>query len=118
MAEERRRVPRFSLHLRVGIKLPGEANALTVKLENMCALGCLLEYAPNLEPQQECEFFMPWKGREFRSRAVVAWKGESGQVGLEFLNTDAENFARLREICAELLMKPLVRLSSREQEAG
>ena len=86
-------------------------------VEDLCVLGCLLENSPNLEPHMECEFFMSWKGRDFQSPALVAWRGEQGQVGMEFHNTDHINQQRLREICAELLMKPLVRLSSRQRAA-
>ena len=97
--------------------MTGEANTLAVVVEDLCVLGCLLEYGPSLEPHQECEFAMSWKGRDFQSPAMVAWKGEQGQVGMEFHNTDHTNQQRLREICAELLMKPLVRLSSRHEPA-
>jgi hypothetical protein len=99
------------------VKMQGEATALAVVVEDLCVLGCLLEYGPSLEPHQECEFSMSWKGRDFQSPAMVAWRGEQGQVGMEFHNTDAINQQRLREICAELLMKPLVRLSSRHEQA-
>lgn len=85
-------------------------------VEDLCILGCFLENGPSLEPHQECEFFMSWKGRDFQSPALVAWRGEQGQVGIEFHNTDHINQQRLREICAELLMKPLVRLSSRSEQ--
>ena len=73
---ERRRVPRYSAHVKASIKLPGESAALAVMVEDLCVLGCLLEYAPTLEIHQECDFAMTWKGREFRTPAVVAWKGE------------------------------------------
>jgi hypothetical protein len=42
---------------------------------------------------------------------MVAWRGAQGQVGLEFHNTDPVDQQFLREVCADLLMKPLVRLS-------
>ncbi len=111
MPEERRRVPRYSAHVKASVKLPAETAALAVMVEDMCALGCLLESAPTLEIHQECEFALSWKGREFHSAAVVAWKGEQGQVGLEFLNVPDGNKDMLKEICADLLVKPLVRLS-------
>jgi len=116
MGEERRRVPRYSAHVKASITLPGESSALAVMVEDLCVLGCLLEHGPTLEPHQECEFFLSWKGQEFRSPALVAWKGEQGQVGLEFHHTDSENQRRLRAVCAELLMKPLVRLSSHHEQ--
>jgi hypothetical protein len=117
MGEERRRVPRYSTHLQASVKLPGVDAALAVMVEDLCVLGCLLEYAPTMEIHQECQFSMMWKGREFRTPAVVAWRSEQGQVGLEFLDTDAENHQFLREICPELLTKPLVRLSNRPKLA-
>jgi hypothetical protein len=117
MGEERRRVPRYSTHLKANVKLPGEDAALAVMVEDLCVLGCLLEYGPTLDIHQECDFSMAWKGREFRSPAVVAWRGEQGQVGLEFHDTDQENHKFLREICPELLTKPLVRLSNRPRSS-
>lgn len=116
MSEERRRVPRYSAHAKAGIHLPGVATTIDVMIEDLCVLGCLLEFAPTLEIHQECEFTVAWKGREFRTLAVVAWRGELGQVGLEFHNTDPDNQQLLREICAEFLMKPLVRLSNRHAQ--
>jgi hypothetical protein len=110
MANERRRVPRYSAHVKASVKLPGESTALAVMVEDLCVLGCLLEYGPTLEIHQQCDLGMTWKGREFRTPAVVAWRGEQGQVGLEFRNTDPANQQLLREICAEFHMKPLVRL--------
>ena len=106
----RRRVSRYSTHLKASIKLPGESTALGVMMEDVSILGCLLEYAPTLETHQECEFAMTWKGREFRTPALAVWKGEKGQVGLEFHNTDPGNQQLLREFCTDFLPKPLVRL--------
>lgn len=111
MPEERRRVPRYSAHVKASIKVPGESTALAVMVEDLCVLGCLLESAPTLEVHQECEFALTWKEKDFQSAAVVAWKGEQGQVGLEFLNISPANQELLKQICADLLMKPLVRLS-------
>ncbi|HMD86717.1 MAG TPA: PilZ domain-containing protein [Terriglobia bacterium] len=110
MTKERRRVPRYSAHVKASVKLPGESPALAVMVEDLCVLGCLLEYAPTLEIHQECDFAMTWKGREFRTPAVVAWSGELDQVGLEFHNTDPANSQLLREFCADFLKKPPVRL--------
>ena len=110
MTEERRRVPRYSAHVKATLRLPGENSTLAVMLEDLCVLGCLLEYGPTLQVHQECELSLSWKGREFRSQAVVAWQGAQGQVGLEFRNTDPVNQQLLREISADFLMKPLVRL--------
>ena len=111
MITERRRVPRYSAHVNASIKLAGESTTLAVIVEDLCVLGCLLESAPTLEIHQECDFNLTWKGKEFQSPAVVSWRGDQGQVGLEFHNTVPANQQMLREICAELLMKPLVRLS-------
>jgi hypothetical protein len=110
MADERRRVPRYSAHVKANIRLPGEDGSVVVMIEDLCVLGCLLEYAPALEVHQECDFSMTWKGREFQARAVVAWKGGQGQVGLEFRHTAAADQQFLRDTCADFLMKPLVRL--------
>jgi len=110
MANERRRVPRYSAHVKASIKLPGESTTLAVMVEDLCVLGCLLEYCPTLEIYQECDISLTWKGREFRTPAIVAWRGEQGQVGLEFHNTDPASQQLLREFCADFLMKPLVRL--------
>jgi len=90
--------------------MQGETAALGVMVEDLCILGCLLEYGPTLEIHQEGKFSLVWKGREFQSPALVAWRGDQGQVGLEFHHTDPANQQVLREICAEFLMKPLVRL--------
>jgi len=111
MAEERRRVPRYSVHVKASLKLSTDNSDLPVMVEDLCVLGCLLEYGPTLEVHQECEFSLTWKGREFRTHAVVAWKGAQGQVGLEFHKTPAPEQQFLREVCADFLMKPLVRLS-------
>ena len=111
MNDERRRVPRFSAHVQASIKLPGENPAVAVMVEDLCVLGCLLENGPGLEVHQECIFALTWKGREFQTPAVVAWRGEQGQVGLAFRDTDPANQQFVREICADFLMKPLVRLS-------
>ena len=110
MTNDRRRVPRYSAHVKASIKLPAESTALAVVVEDLCVLGCLLEYAPTLEIRQECDFAMTWKGREFRTPAAVAWRSDQGQVGLEFHNTDPANHQLLREVCAEFSIKPLVRL--------
>lgn len=111
MPEERRRVPRYSVHVKASLKLPEQSSDLPVMVEDLCVLGCLLEYGPTLEVHQECDFSLMWKGREFRSHAVVAWKGAQGQVGLEFHGTPPADQQFLREVCADFLMKPLVRLS-------
>lgn len=116
MGEERRRVPRYSAHVKAIVKRPGEITALEVMVEDLCVLGCLLEYGPSLVAHQECEFFLSWKGSELRTPATVAWRGEQGQVGLEFHSTDTENLQLLRDVCADFLMKPLVRLSSHHHE--
>lgn len=97
--------------MKASIKPPGESTAIEVMVEDLCVLGCLLEDGATLEIHQECDFAVRWKGREFRTPAVVAWRGEQGQVGLEFHNTDPVDQELLREVCADLLMKPLVRLS-------
>lgn len=110
MINERRRVPRYSAHVKGSIQLAGESTDLAVMVEDLCVLGCLLEECPTLEIHQECDFALTWKGREFRTPALVAWRGEQGQVGLEFHNTDPESQQLLREVCADLLLKPLVRL--------
>jgi hypothetical protein len=111
MAQERRRVPRYSTHVKASVKLSGESAPLAVMVEDLCVLGCLLEYGPTLEIHQQCDFAVTWKGREFRTSAVVAWRGEQGQVGLEFHNTDPANHQLLREFCTDFHMKPLLRLS-------
>jgi hypothetical protein len=111
MNEERRRVPRYSAHVQASIKLPGENTAIAVMVEDLCVLGCLLENGPALEVHQECNFALTWKGREFQTPAVIAWRGEQGQVGLAFRDTDPANQQFVREVCADFLMKPLVRLS-------
>jgi hypothetical protein len=110
MTTERRRVPRYSVHVKATIKLPGENTALAVVVEDLCVLGCLLEYAPTLEIHQECDFAVTWKGREFRTSATVAWRGEQGQVGLEFHNVNPASHQMLREFCADFHMKSLLRL--------
>lgn len=110
MSQERRRVPRYSAHVKGTIRLPGDNSTLAVMVEDLCILGCQLEYGPTLEVQQECEFALNWKGREFRTVAVVAWKGSEDQVGLEFRNTESSNVELLRQLCGELQMKSLVRL--------
>ena len=112
MTDERRRAPRFSVHVKANIRLPEEDASLAVMLENLCVLGCLLESAPGVEPNQKCEFSMLWKGWQFQTPARVASKGPMGQIGLEFHDTDPDNQYYLREVCAELLMKSLVRLRS------
>ena len=110
MGDERRRAPRYSAHVKATLKLPPDETALAVVVEDLCVLGCLLEYGPMLEINQECDFSLAWKGREFRTRARVAWRSEQGQVGLEFQKTDPVNHQVLRGICSDFLSKPLVRL--------
>jgi len=117
MATERRRVPRFSAHVKATIKPAGASSGIDVMVEDLCVLGCLLEDATTLEIHQECDFAMTWKGRGVHTRAVVAWRGEQGQVGLEFHNTDPANQQLLREVCAELLTKPLIRLSDHHSQS-
>jgi len=111
MTEDRRRVPRYSTHVKATVTLPRETTPLTVMVEDLCVLGCLLEYCPTLAVHQECDFCMAWEGRELRTHAVVAWRGEQGQVGLEFQNTGQANLQLLRELCADFQARPLVRLS-------
>ncbi len=117
MKMDRRRVPRYSAHLKATLNVPGESTALALMVEDLCVLGCLLEYAPMLPLRQECEFALDWRGREFRTSAVVAWKNPHGQVGLEFQKSDPASQAFLREICADLRAKPLVRLSDDDEQA-
>jgi hypothetical protein len=111
MNEERRRVPRYSAHLPARIKLPREDTTVAVMVEDLCVLGCLLEKGPTLEVHKECNFALTWKGREFQTPAVIAWRGEQGQVGLAFRDVDSAKQQFVREVCADFLMKPLVRLS-------
>ena len=110
MVSRQRRVARYSAHLKASLSLPGEGTTLEVIVEDLAALGCLLEYAPWLQVRQKCELALDWEGRVFRAPAVVIWKNEQGQAGLEFVSNDADNQALLREILAELRLKPLVRL--------
>ena len=110
MAEERRRVPRYSAHVKATVQVPGENAPLAVMVEDLCVLGCLLESGPTLQVHEECEFALTWKGRQFQTPAVIAWRGDQKQVGLEFHNTDPANQQVLRDICSEFLMKPLVRI--------
>ena len=111
MGEERRRAPRFSAHIKASINLPGENDLLAVMVEDLSTLGCLLESAPSLEINQDCNFALSWKGREFRCDGVVVRRSDLGQVGLDFRNILPEIQPMLGEICAELLRGPLVRLS-------
>ena len=115
MVIERRQAPRYSAHVSASIKVAGQQGTLAVMVEDLCVLGCLLEYAPMLEPDQECEFALTWKGREFRTLAVVVWKGERNEAGLKFHHTDHEQHALLRAMCNEFLEKPLVRLPEGEK---
>jgi len=110
MANERRRVPRYTAHLKGSLNLPGKGMTLPVMVEDLCVLGCLLEYAPSLQVQQDCELTVDYEGRQFRTPALVAWISQQGQVGLAFLNNDPVNQRVLREICAELRLKPLAPL--------
>jgi hypothetical protein len=106
----KRRVARYSAHLKASLSLPAEGTTFEVMAEDLSVLGCLLEYAPWLQVRQNCELAIEWKGREFRSPAVVLWKNMQSQVGLEFGSHDPASQALLREICADLRLKPLVRL--------
>jgi hypothetical protein len=110
MVRNRRRAPRYSARLKASLSLPGEATPFGVTVEDLCVLGCLLEYAPWLQVRQDCELALEWKDREFRTPAVVIWKDPQGKAGLEFGSNDPASQALLREICAELRLKPLVRL--------
>jgi hypothetical protein len=110
MLSKQRRVARYSAHLKASLRLPAEGTTFEVIVEDLAALGCLLEYSPWLQVRQQCELAMDWEGREFRTPAVVIWKNEQGQAGLEFVNNDPDRQALLREILAELRLKPLVRL--------
>jgi hypothetical protein len=110
MAMKRRRAPRYSAHLKASLRLPAEGTTFGVVVEDLCVLGCLLEYAPWLQVRQDCELTVEWKGREFRTPAVVVWKDGQGKAGLEFGSNDPASQVLLREICSELRLKPLVRL--------
>jgi hypothetical protein len=111
MVMKRQRVARYSAHLKASLRLPAEGGTFEVMVEDLSVLGCLLEYAPWLQVRQDCELTMEWNGREFRTSAVVIWKNMQSQAGLEFGSSDPASQALLREICAELRLKPLVRLS-------
>ena len=108
---ERRRVPRYTAHLKASLLLVDKGSVITVVVEDLCVLGCLLEYAPSLLKQQECVLTVEWSGREFRTPATVAWNSRQGQAGLSFHDIDAANQDLLRKICSELRMKPLVRMA-------
>ncbi len=110
MIKERRQVPRYSAHLKASLGVPAENTTLAVVVVDLCVLGCLLDYAASLHVHQACELTMEWKGREFRTPAVVAWNSPQGQAGLSFHDTEPASQQLLREICAELRMKPLVPL--------
>jgi hypothetical protein len=110
MPSKQRRVARYSAHLKASLTLRAEGTTKQVIVEDLAALGCLLECAPWLEVRQKCELSLDWEGRKFRTPAVVIWKNEQGQAGLEFSSNDPDSQALLREICAELRLKPLVRL--------
>ena len=107
MSNGRRRVPRYTANLKGSLTVPDEGVTLAVVVEDLCVLGCLLEYAPSLRVQQECKLNVEWEGRKFQTSAMVAWIGPRGRVGLAFRNKDAANQQLLREICAELRLKPL-----------
>jgi hypothetical protein len=111
MANERRRVPRYTAHLKASLVLAEKASVIAVVVEDLCVLGCLLEYAPSLQVYQECVLTLEWSGREFRTPATVAWNSRQGQAGLSFHDTDAPSQELLRKICGELRMKPLVRMA-------
>jgi hypothetical protein len=78
MVKNRRRAPRYSAHLKASLRLPAEGTTFGVIVEDLAVLGCLLEYAPWLQARQECELAVEWKGREFRTPAVVVWKNVQG----------------------------------------
>lgn len=107
MANERRRVPRYTAHLKASLVSGEKSTAIPVVVEDLCVLGCLLEYAPSLQVHQECVLTLDWSGREFRTPATVAWNNRQGQAGLAFHDADAPSQDLLRKICAELRMKPL-----------
>jgi len=111
MYKDRRNVPRYSAHLKATLHPQPEGTSVTVTVEDLCVLGCLLEYAPSLGVRQECELTLDWNGRKFRTPAVVAWNSPQGQAGLAFHDTDPASKALLREICSDLRLKPLVRLA-------
>jgi len=106
MSIDRRRVPRYTAHLKGILGLRDTGVQLSVIVEDLCVLGCLLEYAPTLQVQQDCELTVEWEGRKFHTPAMVAWISKNGQVGLAFHNKDPENQRQLREICAALRLKP------------
>ncbi len=110
MVKNRRRAPRYWAHLKASLSLPAEGTTFGVIVEDLAVLGCLLEYAPWLQVRQDCELAVEWKGREFRTPAVVIWKSVQGKAGLEFGSNDPANQVLLREICADLRLKPLVRM--------
>lgn len=100
-------MPRYTANLNGSLTVPEEGLTLAVVVQDLCVLGCLLEYAPSLQVQQDCKLTVEWEGRKFQTGAMVAWIGQRGQVGLAFRNKDAANQQLLREICAELRLKPL-----------
>jgi hypothetical protein len=110
MITERRQAPRHPTQLKASLNIPDQSAALDVMLEDLCVLGCLLEYAPSLQVHQECKLTMEWKDREFRTPATVAWKNPQGQAGLAFHDGDPANKVLLREICSELRLRPPTRL--------
>jgi len=110
MPSKHRRVARYSAHLKANLSLPAEGTTKEVIIEDLATLGCLLEHAPWLEVRQQCELSLDLEGRKFQTPAVVIWKNEQGQAGLEFSSHDPDNQTVLREILAELRVKPLVRL--------
>jgi len=115
METDRRKVPRYSAHVKASVKVKGESTLLAVMVEDLCVLGCLLEYAPTLQVDEECEFALTWKEREFRSSAVVVWQNERAEVGLKFQDIEPTHQQLLREFCADFLEKPLVRMPERHE---
>ncbi len=111
MVMKRQRAARYSAHLKASLSMPAEGATYGVMVEDLSMLGCLLEYAPWLQVRQDCELAIKWREREFRTRAVVIWKNLQSQAGLEFGSIDPDGQTLLREILAELRLKPLVRLS-------
>jgi len=96
--------------MKASLRVPAESTTLAMVVEDLCVLGCSLEYAPSLQVQMECELSVDWQGREFRTPAMVVWITPQGQAGLSFHDMEKASQEMLREICRDLRMKPLVRL--------
>ncbi len=108
----RRRVPRYISELPARLTDPGTGATWSATLVTLSMLGGCLEGPELPPPGQQCDLESEWQGKPLRMRGHVVWRSEGKRVGVKFVSLDDEAEGLLRQVCANLRLQLLARLTS------